>query len=54
MLTRARAHVPTAARCIEAALRGDPTAQERAVVAGLLAHAIDDLHMLRAGMLEEK
>lgn len=54
MLKQARAHVPTAARCLAAALHLDTSTREGAAGAGLLAHAIDDLRALRAGMVEEE
>ncbi len=53
MLARARAHVPTAARCLAAALDLDTSTYEGAAGADLLAHLIDDIRYIRTAYPEK-
>jgi len=53
MLSRARAHVPTAARCLAAALHLDTSTHEGAAGAGLIAHLVDDIRYLRTAYPEK-
>lgn len=53
MLTRARAHVPTAARCLAAALGLDTSTVEGKAGANLIAHFIDDIRYIRTAYPEK-
>lgn len=54
MLREARARIPTAARCLAAALRLDTSKTEGQVGAQLLAHLIDDTRFIRSAYEEKK